>query len=90
MKNKYFAFWRDSSFPYILGGTATEIEKDGMVYIEEFQERFKPVIILPLEQGKEIDKKLEQLTNEYHEAQKKLHNEYIAKIMDVAFFIKLK
>jgi hypothetical protein len=63
MKEKrLMAFWKYDSYPYHLWGELSDIDKDGKAHIIEYGGmRFKPVLILPYEEGKELANKLYDL-----------------------------
>jgi hypothetical protein len=70
-----FAFWNYDQYPYVLGGTITEIDDSGLVQTKEYGQgtRFKPVKILPVTSGRALSVKLKHLGEEYKTAQKQLH-----------------
>ena len=63
MKKKLFAFWKYDQFPYCLGGEITDMRDNGSIETVEYGRGayFKPVLILPLEQGKATMKELKVL-----------------------------
>jgi hypothetical protein len=50
---KQFAFWSYDQFPYVLGGTVTNINAEGQVETEEFGKGnyFTPLRIMPVKAG---------------------------------------
>ena len=62
-----FAFWSYGSYPYVLGGTVTRMREDGYVETKEYGPGawFKPVKLLPLDAGKELNAKLRALDANY-------------------------
>ena len=83
--HKLFAFWRYSSYPYVLGGTITKMRDDGFVETVEYGpgRGFNPVKILPLAQGKALMAKIEALRNAQREAVTKLDQEWRKKILAI-------
>ena len=69
MKNKEYAFWKYDQFPYVLGGEISRyVEFNGRQMVEVVSygkgHWFKPIKILPLAEGLEIQKKLNILASE--------------------------
>jgi hypothetical protein len=60
MDQKLMAFWKYDLFPYLLWGEVGSINKDGLAYIPSYQGSVKAVLILPLEQGRDLADKLER------------------------------
>ena len=79
MKLKLYAFWKYDLFPFVLGGTVTDIRSNGSVETEGYGQGFyfKPFMIVPNEDGKVIMAKLRNLQDEYRIAQVKLNNEFM-------------
>lgn len=71
MTDTLFAFWRYDQYPYVLGGTVTEIEDNGAVWVKEYARYFKPIKIMPEASGKALLAELKALEQEYLGAQKK-------------------
>ena len=67
-----FAFWKYDQFPYLLGGNVEKVFENGLVKIKEYNSTFRPVLILPKENGEMLKAKLEDLRAEYREEQSKL------------------
>lgn len=83
MNKKLYAFWKYDLFPYVLGGEVTDINDDGLVYIESYQARFRPILILPFEKGKKINQEIEKIKNSYDNEFKKLRKEKLKEIIDI-------
>jgi hypothetical protein len=81
MNKKLYAFWKYDLFPYILGGEVRDIDDRGLVYIEAYQGRFKPILILPLEKGLAIKKELNNLEREFRTKTKELRQEMLEKVI---------
>lgn len=66
----YYAFWRYSSFPYLLGGRITEMREDGAVETEQFGtgSYYHPVKILPPKAGEEFLRELKKLERQHDTA----------------------
>jgi hypothetical protein len=90
MNKKLFAFWRHGSFPCILGGDVGEIREGGRAYIPSYQGTFQPIVVLPEKEGKKILSELRGITIEYETAQRKLREEYLAKVHKIAPWVKEK
>jgi hypothetical protein len=78
-----FAFWDYDQYPYFMGGTVVNFTIDGRVITQEFGagHTFKPVLIVPLEGGKEIAATLTALKAERQQAQKDLDADFIQKLV---------
>lgn len=80
---RLFAFWSYSSFGYstVLGGEISRINKDGRIKCDKYPcMLFKPVAILPYEEGVKIFEEIkqdEQLMNEEREQRIAQHNALI-------------
>jgi len=82
---RLYAFWKYDSFPYVLGGTVEQMNKDGLVQTTEFGKGywFKPIKLLPLDAGVTVQKALNDLREGHCKATKKLHQEWIAKLRNL-------
>ncbi len=60
---KLYAFWKYSDFPFVCGGTVTEMNVDGRVQTEEHGKGhwWTPIKILPAEQGAGLHQTLREL-----------------------------
>lgn len=85
-----FALWRYDTYPYVLGGTITDILANGNVETKEYGYGFyfKPLLILPVKEGKELLNRLEALEDEYSKALEKFHKEWIVKAMAITPIVK--
>ncbi len=81
MDQTLYAFWPHDQFPYTLGGTVVKMNLEGKVETVEFGKGywFTPCKILPLEQGKMLQAKLDQLKNEYQTAVIAMNKTYFEK-----------
>jgi hypothetical protein len=62
------AFWKYDLFPYVLHGTAVSIEPDGFVTAKEYgSSMFRPLFILPVEQGMELADGMAELRREHEQ-----------------------
>lgn len=86
MNQELFAFWKNDLFPYCLGGKIEKIEDGGNVYIPSYQTYFKPIIILPAEQGIKIKEQLIELSYEYKKEQEALKEKYMKKLNEIIPF----
>ena len=73
-----YAFWRYDQYPYVTGGTIVDINENGYVECKEYGRgyRFKPLLILPVKQGKELRHQLELLEQSYRKAKAQLRDEW--------------
>lgn len=72
MNKKLYAFWKYDTFPYVLGGEIKDMDETGLVYIESYQARFRPILILPLEEGQRIHDKIKRVEALYKYEMKEL------------------
>ena len=64
--NKLFAFWRYDTPPYLLGAEVVKVDKNGFVEALGYNGfKFKPVLIVPLEKGIKLNKKLKKAEAKY-------------------------
>lgn len=64
--NKLYAFWKYDLFPYVLGGRLIKIHKNGFAEIEGYGfYRFKPILVLPEDEGLRKKELLDNLKTEY-------------------------
>lgn len=68
MENKLYAFWKYDRPPYLLGDEVSQVHEDGSVSVVNYTYRFKPVVILPLEKGLKLQKKLNKANAKYKKA----------------------
>jgi hypothetical protein len=68
MPDKMMAFWRYESFPFVLCGKIVKMKGDGKVETEEYGPGFwfKPIKIVPYDEGLMIKNRLKKLTQRYH------------------------
>ncbi len=61
-----FAFWKNDTFPYLLGGNVTRMDYNGRVETSEYGKNhwFLPVKILPKGAGENLLAKLKELETE--------------------------
>lgn len=61
--SKLYAFWKHSSFPYVLGGPVTKMNDNGTVETKNFGKGyyFMPFKIVPLKTGQALQKALDRL-----------------------------
>lgn len=82
MKQKLYAFWKYDLFPFVLGGEITRMDNDGYVETVGYGPGFlfKPIKILPLEEGKRIAMLLTELKQEKMDAQAALDKMFLDKL----------
>ena len=83
MNKRLFAFWKYDTFPYILGGEISDLNEQGFVYIDSYQGWFKPILILPLDEGKRIKSRLISIEKSYNLERKRLKESKIEDILEV-------
>jgi hypothetical protein len=86
------AFWKYDQYPYVLSGTVSSISTKADPDIVETVEYgkgmyFRPMIILPDEEGKEIAEKLKMLKEQYNQEMASLRDRYIKLRNEVAPFM---
>jgi len=65
-----YAFWEYDQFPYVLGSPVREFLDNGMVKVTGFGgSTFRPILVVPLDEGERIQAKLQSLRDEYRAAQ---------------------
>jgi hypothetical protein len=81
----YYAFWRYDVYPFILGGTITNMDKNGFIETEEYGvgRYFKPMAILPGNAGKELHHKIKVMTDERNTALEKFNLTWRIKISEL-------
>ena len=79
---KLFALWKYDLFPYLLGGTVTKLHDNGIIETEEYGmgNCFKPVIILPVNEGRRILNQLDKIRDDYLSERAKLAQTYHIKL----------
>ncbi|MDO8629082.1 MAG: hypothetical protein Q7R41_01205 [Phycisphaerales bacterium] len=79
---KLYAFWRYDLYPFVLGGPVTQMRGDGCVETSNFGcgYWFKPIQLLPLEEGRKLHDALDALDKEHAKAQRKFNKEWRAKV----------
>lgn len=67
--SKLYAFWKYDVPPYLLGGEVIEVREDGYVTVVGHTGcKFKPVLIVPLEKGIKLQKKLNEAEAKYRKS----------------------
>jgi len=85
---KLYAFWKYDTFPYVLGGEVKDINNKGLVYIVSYLGWFKPIIILPLEDGKIIHEKIKSISDDYTNEMKLLRKIKIDELFKICPWLK--
>jgi hypothetical protein len=92
MNNTKFAFWKYDLFPFYLCAEASgEVElKDGLpkIFVPDYSGKVTTFHVTTVEDGKEAANKLATLQGEYEQAKAKLWQEYKAKALQAAPFLK--
>ena len=85
------AFWKYDLFPFVLSDTVDEGRpaKDGrFVRVKGYGgATFRPIVILPDDKGDPIAEQLQALEDEFRDARVKLHNDFVAKVIEAAPFM---
>jgi hypothetical protein len=74
---RLMAFWENDRFPHLLYGEVLDVLEGGFMQIDGYAWHFRPRIIVPYEEGKQLAEKLEALTSEYRGEVQNLKNRYI-------------
>lgn len=84
-RQRLYAFWSYDLFPYYLGGEVAEILGDGYVQIVGYGmgQKFRPVNILPYEDGLAIHNRLVELKRNLSNEQKLVMERYMADLRPV-------
>lgn len=91
MNERLFVFWRYDQFPYCIGAEVEKFCSDGFVKPKGYGGMcFKPIIILPYEEGVIINNNLKKLEKEYYKKFNELKINYINKSYETASFLKSK
>lgn len=73
MNQRIMAFWSYDVFPYLLSSEVVKITPDGYVKTIDYGDKcFKPVLLLPLEEGEKVLRDLILLRNEFEASQREL------------------
>lgn len=69
-----YAFWKYDLPPYVLGAKVIKEYDDGLVAVQGFEGcRFKPIKVVPLEEGIRMKKEIDEASEIYQNAVKTLH-----------------
>ena len=82
---RLFAFWKYDLFPYYLGGAVKRMDEKGRVYIKSYQGWFKPLILLPLDEGKRLNEELEKLRAKHRLLTEELNKRLTAEVDNLLF-----
>lgn len=82
VNQELIAFWNywNGNFKTFLGGVVEKFNEKGHAYIPNYQMWVVPVMIFPLQDGREILSKIKTLEDEFQDRQAKLAKEYESKI----------
>ena len=76
-----YGFYETTEFPYYKGGNVEFFNDEGEFAVEENPvSMFTPVLVVPLERGKEIEKELKALVFEQKFDIMNLENRYLSEI----------
>lgn len=77
-EQKLFGFWRYDSYPYILGASIERFTPGGYIVPADFGGRcYKPILILPFNEGKILRERLKNLEVGYERAEKEMRAGWI-------------
>lgn len=78
----WFAFWGYDLFPYILGGVISHMDGNGDIWAEGYGRgyAFRPIKIMPAEEGQKLRKQLEEMRIDHRTAERDLHEQYLGKL----------
>ncbi len=83
--SKLYAFWKYDTAPFLLGGEVEEVSNDGYVVIKGRTGcKFKPVLIVPLEKGIKLHKKLNKAEAKYINALNTAKEELLAVVKEIS------
>ena len=83
---EYYVFWEYDKFPYVLGSGVQKIVDGGYVKVIGYGgAAFKPLIILPYEEGIAVKKELDRISTEYSKEQMEMRKKFKVKTDDVFF-----
>lgn len=82
--NKLYAFWKYDVPPFLLGGEVEEVLEDGCVIIKGRISKFKPVLIVPLERGIKLHKKLNKAEAKYRDTMNTAKEELLAVVKEIS------
>ena len=76
-----YAFWKYDQFPYVLGGEVLTFLKNGGVTVRGYTgELFTPIKIVPWAAGVELHAMLNEVKEEYRQAQQKILEDALRKL----------
>jgi len=79
-----YAFWKYDTYPFCLGGEVSEITEKGNVIPVGYQGHiFKPIKLVPKEQGLKIKQQLDELKDQYQKAQDELSKSFKEKANEI-------
>lgn len=83
--NRLYAFWKYDVPPFLLGGEVEEVLEDGYVVIKgRTSYKFKPVIIIPLEKGIKLHKRLNKAEAKYRKAINAAKEELLVVVKEIS------
>ena len=78
-----YAFWKYDVPPFLLGGEVISVTEDGYVTVKGYSGKFKPELIVPIEKGIKIHKKLNKANAKYKEKVNEAQEELLAVIKSI-------
>jgi hypothetical protein len=83
------AFWSYDLFPFVLSGTVEkEDKKTDLVRITEYQSWFKPICVLPDEEGRQLQEKLAQVSYDHDRVLQHFRVSFKARVLEIAPFMQ--
>lgn len=78
-----FALWEYDLYPYTSGAVVTKMNATGLVYAPSYLGWFRPIRLLPVEEGEALLAKIKHLSNQYRAREEKLKEEYKKKLFEI-------
>jgi hypothetical protein len=75
-----YAFWKYDQFPYVLGGRVRTFLENGDVSVRGYDGAFTPIKVVAWSMGVEIHAMLNELNEEYRQAQQKILEDALRKL----------
>lgn len=83
-ERKLYGFWKYDCAPFVLGKEIKTIHPNGTIEPVGYDGRiFEPILIVPLEKGIKLQKKLDKATAKYNRKQKEALQELKDSVKDI-------
>lgn len=81
---KLYAFWRNDTFPYVLGGKVTNMDDFGNVQVEGYSSyKFKPIRLMPAGAGAELHTKIKAVATAHKAAMARVEKEHRDRVVEI-------